>query len=143
MRKIKTISCSYLFLFLSIILNAQSVAVKKTPASAESKKYGGYTVTSVEKDPRLAADISKVYITFIGANNKPVKQGVKIIFNNDSLVPELNASGIFSSELEPGKHDFQFAAPYWYRVKTIPINFKPQHTINIKVKFEAQDFSAH
>lgn len=138
----KQILSLLLILSSTFSLLSQTKVVKKSP-SAESKKHGGYTVTSVEKEPRLASDIAKVYITFIGANNKPVLKGVKIIFDNDSLIPELNSSGVFSSELEPGKHDFEFAVPYWYRVKTIPINFKAQHAINIKVKFEAQDFSAH
>ncbi|MBK9284581.1 MAG: hypothetical protein IPM51_09720 [Sphingobacteriaceae bacterium] len=131
----------FLFAFVSLLTNAQIKPGQKASA-ADKKKFGGYTVTSVDKAVHLAKDISKINITFIGANNKPVKKGVKIIFDNDSIIPELSEGGIFSSELEPGKHEFSFSVPYWYKITTVPINFKEQHIVYMKVKFEAQELSA-
>ena len=128
-------------MLLAFASNAQT-KTNVNKAKPDPKKFGGYTVTSVDKAMHLAKDVSKVNITFIGANNKPVKKGVKIIFDGDSIMPDLSEQGVFNSELEPGKHDFTFAVPYWYRVKTIEINFKPQHILYMKVKFEAEELSA-
>lgn len=128
---------AFYFLILVAGVSPYFAQTSKKNAAA-SKKQGSCTVTKTEKDPHCPGDMSIVKFTFIGASNHPVKKGVMLVLGRDSLVPPLDpATGTFSIELDPGKHSFQFAVPYWYRVKSDIVDLKPGNATHLKVKFEA------
>lgn len=130
-----------LFIGSVLQMNAQ-VKPEKKNAYGDPKKYGGYTVTKVEKDETVPGDAGVIEFTFIGANNKPVKAGVTLGTGSDSLVPKLSSIGTYSVELDPGNFAFSFAAPYWYRIKANTIPVRAHARTLVTVKFEAMDFSA-
>jgi hypothetical protein len=127
-----------LFFSLLLISGLSSIAqtTKKKPVY-DPKKHGSCTVAKVEKDEKCPGDMAHVMITFVGAAGTPCKRGVRVTRNHDSLVPTLDATGSYSVEVEPGKYNFHFSAPYWYRVHAAPLVLKEQTTTYLNVKFEA------
>ena len=129
----------YILIFVTLTLTAQT---KKAGSPVASKKQGSCTLTKTEKDPRCPGDVARVQITFIGASNSPVKRGVMMVINHDSLMPPLDAHGTYTFEVDPGKFKFQFSVPYWYRIKSETFLLQPKTLTSIRVKFEAVEMGS-
>jgi hypothetical protein len=127
-------------LLLSILLgfglNSLAQTAKKKPVY-DPKKHGSCTITKAEKDPKCPGDMAHVSMSFVGAAGTPCKRGVMITTNNDSIVPTLDATGSYTVEVEPGKYNFHFSAPYWYRVHAAPLLLKEATNTHLEIKFEA------
>jgi hypothetical protein len=131
-------------ILFSVLCSAQAKPKKKTTTVVrDPKKYGYWKITTVEADEKIPMDAAQIKVTFQGPTDTPPKKGVRIVCNNDSVLPPLDATGSYSLEVDPGKYKMKFAAPYWYRIITDSIHCKKQTTTNIFVRFEPQDFSAH
>ena len=121
-----------LFIFFFTKGNSQSI-------TAKSKKQGYYQITSVHPDKNMAYDETRIIFSFVGPTNAPARNGIKLVCNNDSVFPQVDANGEYTVELDPGKYKMRFSVPYWYVIKTDVIDCKSQTTTNITVRFEAQD----
>jgi hypothetical protein len=78
-------------------------------------------------------------IKFVGPTKQPVKRGVTMVANNDTIFPEINELGIYKDHLEPGTYKFNFAFPYWYDAKIEKLKCNKNETINIIVYFNPKD----
>ncbi|MBA3663470.1 MAG: hypothetical protein H0W61_04585 [Bacteroidetes bacterium] len=123
--------------FLILMLFGFTHGVK---AQTVKLKRGLCKVTEVIKDKKLPAGKTKVTISFVGPDNKPVKSNVKFVYNNDSLFPKINSEGKYSISLAPGKYKLRFAVPYWYEVVSDSITFHNQSLMSVLVKFQPKDF---
>ncbi len=127
-------------ILLSFILLVSLRAISQNSKSSPNKKNGYYTIIKVAPDNNMPEDETRVTFQFIGADNKPAKSHIKIVCNNDSAYPVIDALGHYTAELDPGKYKLKFSAPYWHMVKTDSILCKKKFRTTILIKFEAQDF---
>lgn len=114
---------------------------QKTKSSkiVKSKKNGYYQITKVVADNIVASDEARVTFTFIGPENKPARSHIKIVCNNDSAWPVIDALGNYTAELEAGKYKMKFSVPFWYEIQTDSINLKKKTATNIIIRFESKD----
>ena len=78
-------------------------------------------------------------IKFVGPTKQPVKRGVTMIANNDTIFPEINELGIYKDHLEPGTYKFNFAFPYWHDANIEKLKCNKNETIHITVFFNPKD----
>lgn len=129
-------------LFLLFLLAVSITSISQNSKTVQNKKKGYYTITKVAPENNMPDDETRVTFTFVGPDGKPAKSYVKIVCNNDSAFPVIDAQGNYTAELDPGKYKLKFSVPYWYEVKTDSINCKKKFKTNILIKFEAQDLKA-
>ena len=93
------------FLGLSLICVSQNA---KNSKGVQSKK-GGYKITKVTPDNSMASDETRIIFTFVGPDDKPARSHIKIVCNNDSAWPVIDAKGSYTAELDPGKYKMKFS----------------------------------
>ena len=78
-------------------------------------------------------------IKFIGPTKQPVKSHVKMVVGNDTIFPEISATGVYKDHLDPGTYKVIFAVPYWYDATIEKLNCKKNENIYITVYFTPKD----
>jgi hypothetical protein len=128
----KIIRVFILTVFFTSLVHAQNKAPKKS----------SYTV---KKEPNTSGKKDKCMfnIKFIGADGTPHKSGARLIINNDTIFPKIDAQGNYHSYLPQGKYKIFAFVPYWQDVVTDSITFKKNEVTTIRMKFEAIEIRKH
>jgi hypothetical protein len=114
-------------------------------AQAQSNNVGKKSSYTVKKEPNTSGKKDKCMfnIKFIGADGTPHKSGARLIINNDTIFPKIDAQGNYHSYLPPGKYKIFAFVPYWQDVITDSIVFKKDQVTTIRMKFEALEIRKH
>lgn len=107
-----------------------------------SQSTGSAKIIKVNPDKNMAYDEARIIISFKSPNNTSASKNIKVVCNNDSAFPTIDATGTYTLDLDPGKYKFRFAVPYWHTVKIDNVQLKQQTTTYLNVKFEAQELRA-
>jgi|GEM_PF-3566339 len=78
-------------------------------------------------------------IKFVGPTKQPVKRGVKMIANTDTIYPEISELGIYTDHLEVGTYKLIFSFPYWYDATIEKLKCNKNENIHITVFFNPKD----
>ncbi len=129
---------SFILLGLSLTTFSQGAKTVKTTTS----KNGSAKISKVAPDLTIAQDEARIIFSFIGPDGKPARSHIKIVCNNDSAWPTVDANGNYTAELDPGKYKLRFSVPFWHEIITDSINCKKKTATTIVVKFEPVDIKA-
>ena len=118
-----------LFLLTALVISSFSI-------NAQIKKS---TVQVTKEVTKGVGQHDNLTIKFVGPTKQPVKRGVTMIANNDTIYPEINEQGIYKDHLEPGTYKFNFSFPYWYDANIEKLKCNKNETIHITVYFNPKD----
>lgn len=98
-------------------------------------------ITKVEpiNNANIRPDRALLVFKFLGPGGKPATKWVKIVVDNDTVVPTIDATGSTKITSKSGAHKLKFKAPYWYLVTMDKVVLKNQMMYNILVRFEAEE----
>ena len=120
----------FLLALFSLCINAQ-------------QKKSTYKLSSVMSPKGIIRQTTKLTVTFIGPTKQPAKSYVKMLVNNDTLVPEINSKGIYVTYLDTGIYKLKFIVPTWYDVVVDSLKCGENVDMNIKVYFEAKEIKLY
>lgn len=118
-----------LFLITALVISSLSI-------NAQIKKS---TVQITKEITKGIPQEENLTIKFVGPTKQPVKRGVKMIANTDTIYPEISELGIYKDHLEPGTYKLNFAFPYWYDANIEKLKCSKNETIHITVFFNPKD----
>ena len=118
------------------ILIATALAISSLSINAQIKKS---TVQITKEVTKGIGQHENLTIKFVGPTKQPVKRGVKMIANTDTIYPEINEMGIYTDHLPPGTYKLNFAFPYWYDANIEKLKCNKNETIHITVFFNPKD----
>jgi hypothetical protein len=119
----------HLLLFTALVISSISINAQTKKSTVQITKEIGKGINQHEN----------LTIKFLGPNKQPVKRGVKMIANNDTIFPEINEKGIYTDHLEVGTYKLNFAFPYWYDATIEKLKCSKNENIHITVYFTPKD----
>lgn len=106
-------------------------------------KKSTYKISSFMSPKGIIRNTAKLTVSFIGPTKQPVKSHVKMLVNNDTLVPKINTKGIYVTYLDTGIYKLKFFVPTWYDVAIDSLDCGENEDININVYFEAKEIKIY
>jgi len=103
------------------------------------KGCGKITKTEPTTNKKIKPNRALLNFKFVGPTGKPATKWVKIVVDNDTVVPVLDKNGATKITSTPGPHTLKFKAPWWYTVSMNQVMLKDKTTYHILVKFEAEE----
>ncbi|MDO8998732.1 MAG: hypothetical protein Q7W45_03130 [Bacteroidota bacterium] len=119
----------HLYLLTALIISSLSI-------HAQVKKS---TVQITKEVSTGIGNHENLTIKFVGPTKQPVKRGVKMIVDRDTIFPEINEKGIYTDHLPEGSYKLKFEVPYWYEATIEKLKCGKKENINITVYFNPKD----
>lgn len=130
-------------LILILLLSSVFSCLAQTKKNEiKSGKKSSYTVLK-EPNTNMKKGKCMFNIKFVGVDGTPHKSGARLIFNNDTIFPKIDAKGVYHDWINEGKYKITAFVPYWQDVITDSILFKKNQIITIRLKFEAIELRPH
>lgn len=83
---------------------------------------------------------AKITFKFLNPQGKPATSHLTFKVNGDEIIqPEIDKTGTYEMEVEPGTYNYNFYVKYWHDVNSKPIVLKPKTNTFVTVKFEAME----
>jgi hypothetical protein len=123
-----------LFFFFAITLLALNVHAQKCDKGcAKVTKVSPTTIKGLKPNRAL------LEFKFVGPGGRPATKWIKIVLDNDTIVPQIDVNGTTKLTSKPGPHKLKFKAPYWYVVHMDQVILKDKMTYQILVKFASEE----
>lgn len=119
----------HIILFAALLISSFSITAQIKKSTVQITKE---IIKGIPKEDNLT-------IKFVGPTKQPVKRGVKMIANNDTIFPEISDLGIYKDHLEPGTYKVNFSFPYWYDATIEKLKCNKNENIHITVFFNPKD----
>jgi hypothetical protein len=106
-------------------------------AITSSAQAGFCKITKASPDKCSKA---KITFKFLNPQGKPATSHLTFKVNGDEIIqPEIDKTGTYEMEVEPGTYLYNFYVKYWHDVNSKPIVLKPKTNTFVTVKFEAME----
>ena len=119
----------HLVLVVALLISSYSITAQIKKSTVQITKE---IIKGIPKEDNLT-------IKFVGPTKQPVKRGVKMIANNDTIYPEISELGIYTDHLEVGTYKLIFSFPYWYDGTIEKLKCNKNETVHITVFFNPKD----